>query len=83
MRATNSVRFIKNVGVKANKKPWFHIEMISATQKKNKLFLKYENSILKTFKDKFKSFKKPLPEILNRKKCLFRGKICLKLKKHK
>ena len=38
MRATKSVRFVKNVGVKTNEKTWFHIEIISATQKKTNFF---------------------------------------------
>ena len=54
MRAMDFVATIKKIRVKANCKPWFDSEIISAIQKRSKLYPRSKNSGLETDKNKLK-----------------------------
>ena len=51
MRAIDSVAQIKKVRVKANSEPWFDSEIISAIQKRVKLYSRYKMSSSETDKE--------------------------------
>lgn len=55
MGAIDSVAPIKKVKVKANSKPWFDTQIISATQKRGKLHASCKKSGLVTDKDNLKT----------------------------
>lgn len=54
--------------MKANSKPWSDTKIISAMQKRDKLFARYQKSGLGTDKDQFKTSKLLFQKILNREK---------------
>ena len=64
----------------ANSKPWFDAEIISAIQKRGKLYSGYKNSGLETDKDKLKTniFSK---DAIQKKELLLREKYSSKLLK--
>ena len=57
MRAINTASLIKKVRVKVNSKLWFDSEIISAIQKRDKVYSRYKKSGLETDKDKFETSK--------------------------
>ena len=72
-KAIDSVTPVKKVRKKANSKSWFHIEIISVIQKRDKLYARY--------KFNFKTAKIFLQKMMYRKKLLFRGKASSELQK--
>ena len=54
--------------MKANSKPWFDNQIVSATQRQNKLCKKFKHSGLETDKDNFKVVKMHLQKIILKKK---------------
>ena len=66
----NSVAPIKKVRVNANSKPWFDSEIISAIQKRNKLYSSNKKSGLETGKDECNTLTIFLQKMLHRKKNL-------------
>ena len=51
--ATNFIVSAKRIGVKANSKPWFDNQIISAIQQRDKFFKKFKHSDLETDKNNF------------------------------
>ena len=56
------------IRVKANSKPWFDNQIVSPTQRQNKLCKKFKHSGLETDKDNFKVAKMHLQKIILKKK---------------
>ena len=54
--------------MKANSKPWFDSEVVSAIQRQDKLYKKFKHSGLKTDKDNFKVAKMLLQKMILEKK---------------
>ena len=80
-KAIDSVTPIKKVRKKANSKSWFHIEIISVIQKRDKLYARYKKPGLEMEKNNFKTAKTFLQKMMYRKKLLFRGKASSDLEK--
>ena len=59
---------IKTIRAKANSKPWFDIKIVSAIQRRNKLYKKFKHSGLETGKDNFKVAKMHLQKMILKKK---------------
>ena len=64
----DSVAPIKNIRVNASSKLWLDSEIISAIQKRDKLYSRYKKSGSETDKDISKASKKFLQKMLHRKK---------------
>ena len=69
--AINFIALSKKIRAKANSKPWFHNQTVSAIQRRDKLYKKLEYSVLKTDKDNFKVAKMPLQKMILKKKKSF------------
>ena len=54
--------------MKANSKPWFDIKIVSAIQRRDKLYKKFKHSGLETDKDNFKVAKMYLQKMILKKK---------------
>ena len=62
--------------MKANSKPWFDNQIVSAIQRWDKLYKKFKHSALETDKDNFKLGKTHLQKmILKKKKSYFEEKL--------
>ena len=73
--ARNSIAPSKKNRVKATSKPWFDHQIVSAIQRRNKLYTKFKHSDLETDKDNFKVTKTHLHKIiLDIKKSYFEEK---------
>ena len=68
MERINFIAPAKRIRVKANSKPWFNNEIISAIQRRNKLHKKFKQSDLETNNDNFKAAKTHLKKYFLRKK---------------
>ena len=53
--------------IKANSKPWFDNQIMSAIQRRNKLYEKFKHSGLKSEKDNFKVTKMRLQKMILKK----------------
>ena len=78
-RFVGAINFIapsKKIRVKPNSKPWFDNQIVSAIQRRDKLYKKFKHSGLETDKDNFKVAKMHLQKmILKKKKCYFEEKL--------
>ena len=54
VEAINFTARSKKIRVKANSKPWFHNQIVSAIQRRDKLYKTFKHSGLETDKDNFK-----------------------------
>ena len=68
VEAINFIVLSKMIRVKANSKPWFDNQIVSPTQRQNKLCKKFKHSGLETDKDNFKVAKMHLQKIILKKK---------------
>ena len=66
--AINFIAQAKWIRVKANSKPWFDNQIVSAIQRRDKLYKKFKHSVLETDKDNFKVSKVRLQEMILKKK---------------
>ena len=72
VEAINFMAPSKKIRVKANSKPWFDNQIVSAIQRPDKLYTKFKHSGLETDKDNFKIAKMHLQKmILKEKKSYF------------
>ena len=72
VEAINFMAPSKKIRVKANSKPWFDNQIVSAIQRRDKLYTKFKHSGLETDKDNFKIAKMHLQKmILKEKKSYF------------
>ena len=70
--AINLIALLEKVRVKTNSKPWFDNEIVSAIQRRDKLYKKFKHSGLETDMDNFKVAKMNLQKmILKEKKSYF------------
>ena len=72
-RFVGAINFIapsKKIRVKANSKPWFDNQIVSAIQRQDKFYKKFEHSSLETDKDNFKVAKMHLEKMILKKKQL-------------
>ena len=60
--------------MKANSKPWFDNQIVSARQRWDKLYTKFKHSGLETDRDNFKVAKMHLQKIILKKKKSYFGK---------
>ena len=70
-RFVGAINFIapsKKIRVKANSKPWFDNQIVSAIQRRDKLYKKFKHSGLETDKDNFKVAKMHLQKMILKKK---------------
>ena len=58
----------KKIRVKANSKPWFDNQIVSAIQRRDKLYKNFKHSGLETDKDNFKVTKMHLQKMILKKK---------------
>ena len=76
VEAINFIAPSKKIRVKANSKPWFDNQIVSAIQRRDKLYKKFKHSGLETDKDNFKVAKMHLKKmILKKKKSYFEEKL--------
>ena len=68
LEAINLVVQSKKIRVKANSKPWFDNQLVSAVQRRAKLYKKFKHSSLETGKDNFKVTKMRLQKMILKKK---------------
>ena len=68
--AINFIAPSKKIRVKANSKPWFDNQIMSAIQRRNKLCKKFKHSGLETDQDNFKVTKMYLQKMILKKKTL-------------
>ena len=68
VEAINFIAPSKKIRVKANSKPWFDNQIVSAIQRRDKLYKKFKHSGLETDKDNFKVTKMPLQKMILKKK---------------
>ena len=66
--AINFIAPSKKIRVKTNSEPWFDNQIVSATQKRDKLFKKFKYAGLETDKDNFKVAKMHLQKMILKKK---------------
>ena len=70
-RFVGAINFIapsKKIRVKPNSKPWFDNQIVSAIQRRDKLYKKFKHSGLETDKDNFKVAKMHLQKLILKKK---------------
>ena len=70
-RFVGAINFIapsKKIRVKPNSKPWFDNQIVSAIQRRDKLYKKFKHSGLETDKDNFKVAKMHLQKMILKKK---------------
>ena len=86
-RIVEAINFIapsKKIRVKANSKSWFDNQIVSAIQRRDKLYKKFKHSSLETDKDNFKVAKMDLQKmILKKKKSYFEEELGKKRNKPK
>ena len=68
VEAINFIAPSKKIRVKANSKPWFDNQIVSAIQRRDKLYKKFKHSGLETDKDNFKVAKMHLQKMILKKK---------------
>ena len=68
VEAINFIAPSKKIRVKSNSKPWFDNQIVSAIQRRNKLYKKFKNSGLETDEDNFKVAKMHLQKMIVKKK---------------
>ena len=68
VKAINFIAPSKKIRVKANSKPWFDNQIVSAIQRRDKLYKKFKHSGLETDKDNFKVAKMHLQRLILKKK---------------
>ena len=68
VEAINLLTSSKKIRIKANSKPWFDNQIVSAIQRQDKLYKKFKHSGLKTDKDNFKVAKMLLQKMILEKK---------------
>ena len=68
VEAINSAALSKKIRVKANSKPWFDNQIVSAIQRRHKLYKKFKHSGLGTDKDNFKVTKMHLQKMMLKKR---------------
>ena len=66
--AINFIAPSKKIRVKVNSKPWFNNQIVSAIQKRDKLYKNFKHSSLETDKDNFKVAKVHLQKMILKKK---------------
>ena len=66
--AINSIAPSKKIRVKANSEPWFDNQIVSAIQRRDKLYKKFKNSGLETDKNNFEVVKMHLQKTILKKK---------------
>ena len=72
----NLIAPAKRIRVKTNSNPWFGNQIVSAIQRRDKLYKKFKHSGLETDKDNFKVAKMHLKKmILKKKKSYFEEKL--------
>ena len=67
VEAINFIAPSKKIRVKANSKPWFDNQIVSAIQRRDKLYKKFKHSGLETDKDNFKVAKMHLQKMILKK----------------
>ena len=67
VEAINFIAPSKKIRVKANSKPWFDNQIVSAIQRRDKLYKKFKHSGLETGKDNFKVAKMHLQKMILKK----------------
>ena len=68
VEAINFITPSKKIRVKANSKPWFDNQIVSAIKRRDKLYKKFKHSSLETDKDNFKLAKMHLQKMMLKKK---------------
>ena len=68
VEAINFIAPSKKIRVRANSKPWFDNQIVSAIQRRDKLYKKFKHSGLETDKDNFKVTKMHLQKMILKKK---------------
>ena len=66
--AINSIAPSKKIRVKVNSEPWFDNQIVSAIQRRDKLYKKFKNSGLETDKNNFEVVKMHLQKTILKKK---------------
>ena len=66
--AINFIAPARRIRVKVKSKPWFDNEVVSAIQRRDKLYKKFKHSGLETDKDNFKVAKMHLQKMILKKK---------------
>ena len=68
VEAINFIAPSRKIRVKANSEPWFDNQIVSAIQRRDKLYKKFKHSGLETDKDNFRVAKMHLQKMILKKK---------------
>ena len=84
VRAINFIAPSKKIRVKTNSKPWFDNQIVSAIQRRDKLFKKFKHAGLESDKDNFKVAKMHLQKMILKKNISYlEEELCKSRKKPK